>query len=56
MRKKRWGARLLSLLLLGICMAGHLWLVCLGTQTLPEGVELSGEEELRLTRMQTDAL
>ena len=56
MRKKRWGARLLSLLLLGICMAGHLWLVCLGTRTLPEGVELSGEEELRLTRMQTDAL
>ena len=38
MRKKRWGARLLSLLLLGICMAGHLWLVCLGTRTLPEGV------------------
>lgn len=56
MKKKCWGARLLSLLLLGICMTGHLWLVCLGTQTLPEGVELSGEEELRLTRMQTDTL
>lgn len=56
MRKKRWGARLLSLLLLGICMAGHLWLVCLGTRTLPEGVELSGEEELRLAGNQVDAL
>lgn len=56
MRKKRWGVRLLSLLFLGICMAGHLWLVCLGTRTLPEGVELSGEEELRLAESQVDAL
>ena len=56
MKKKRWGVRFLSLLLLGICMAAHLWLVCLGTRTLPGGVELSGEEELRLAESQVDAL
>jgi hypothetical protein len=55
--KKRWNIRKgLSLAVILLCMAGHLYLAQHGARVLPKGVEISGEEDILLDGTQIKAL
>lgn len=57
MKEKRWSiGKVLSLAVILLCMAGHFYLVWHGSAGLPQSVEISGEEEIRLDGMQLQTL